>query len=275
VPGRSASTTVVRLGDVVAKAHAPDTDAAALAVRLRVAAHPALAGVLLPPLPPAEPARLHDGRLATRWPLGRPVDPAGASGDVPWEAAGTLLARLHAVEPARLGAGLAGALPPSGGPDRVARALDRLRAGAPPSPDRAAVERVLATARSGAGRTALCHGDFHLGQLVRAAPGGEWLLIDVDDLGTGDPAWDLARPAAWYAAGLLPEGDWERFVSAYLAAAGRPGEDPWPWLDGPARAMTGHLAARALLAGDGEERPGERAFVDACRRIAALDGPSA
>ncbi|NEE41548.1 phosphotransferase, partial [Streptomyces sp. SID7982] len=50
----------------------------------------------------------------------------------------------------------------------------------------------------------LCHGDLHLGQLVRhPAPDGPWLLIDMDDAGVGDPAWDLGRPAAWYAAGLL------------------------------------------------------------------------
>ena len=70
----------------------------------------------------------------------------------------------------------------------------------------------------------LCHGDLHLGQLVRhPAPHGPWRLIDVDDLGLGDPAWDLARPAAWYAAGLLPPGRLDRFLGAYRARrAARP-----------------------------------------------------
>jgi hypothetical protein len=37
---------------------------------------------------------------------------------------------------------------------------------------------------------------------------GALVLIDVDDLGVGDPAADLARPAGFWAAGLLPDGDW-------------------------------------------------------------------
>ncbi|MFE1786765.1 aminoglycoside phosphotransferase family protein, partial [Streptomyces sp. NPDC059506] len=43
---------VVGSGDVVAKAHAADSDRSALEARLAVAAHPLLHGVLLPPLPP-------------------------------------------------------------------------------------------------------------------------------------------------------------------------------------------------------------------------------
>jgi predicted trehalose synthase len=43
----------------------------------------------------------------------------------------------------------------------------------------------------------LVHGDWHLGQLGRR--GEHWVLIDVDDLGVGDPAWDLARPAGFWA----------------------------------------------------------------------------
>lgn len=121
---------------------------------------------------------------------------------------------------------------------------------------------------------ALCHGDFHFGQLVRhPVPGGPWRLIDVDDLGLGDPAWDLARPAAWFAAALIGPGEWDRLLGSYQAAAGRAGEDPWPGLDVPARALTAQLAARALVRAstDGAtlEEVGE-ALVDSCVRIAAL-----
>ena len=62
--------------------------------------------------------------------------------------------------------------PPRGG--RAARPV--WRAG---SPDRPAT---------------LVHGDWHLGQLGRRSATTPWMLIDVDDLGVGDPAWDLARP---------------------------------------------------------------------------------
>ncbi|MDT3399941.1 phosphotransferase, partial [Streptomyces sp. B1866] len=144
--------------------------------------------------------------------------------------------------------------------------------------------RAAAPAPSGAPR-ALCHGDFHLGQLVRLGrePDGtpRWLLIDVDDLGAGDPAWDLARPAAWYAAGLLPGGDWDRFLGAYRAAggtaAGPPGTDPWPFLDVPARALTVQTAALALVKAAAAARPldeAEEAVLAACTRIVGLK-PSA
>ncbi|MFF2510054.1 aminoglycoside phosphotransferase family protein, partial [Streptomyces sp. NPDC058086] len=84
--------TVVRHGDTVAKAHAPGTDPAELSRRLGLAAHPALAGTLLAPLRP-KPVDLH-GRLVTFWPYGTPVDPETPEA-APWEAAATLLARLH------------------------------------------------------------------------------------------------------------------------------------------------------------------------------------
>ncbi|MFD1831479.1 phosphotransferase family protein [Streptomyces desertarenae] len=290
VLARRADATVVRIGGTVAKAHAADCDRAALGIRLRVAAHPLLRGILLAPLPAGDgPEPLlgtcPDGRPVSRWPHGTPVDP-GDPAAAPWEAAGELLARLHTVPVADL----PGPLPPMRGPAGVARALAAMRREARSPAAVRAVEAAAATLPGWARgeeppprADALCHGDLHLGQFVRhPAPRGAWRLIDVDDLGLGDPAWDLARPAAWFAAGLLAPADFGRFLDAYRGAGGTalsgPGAedraasaDPWPRLDAPARALTVQTAARALARAAAEGRgPDEvdRTLVDACSRIA-------
>ncbi|MFI7502225.1 phosphotransferase family protein [Streptomyces sp. NPDC049687] len=264
--------TVVRHADTVAKAHAPQTAPADLLPRLTTATrHPDL---LLPPLIPT-PVPLH-GRLVTFWPYGTPVDPDDPDA-APWEEAATLLARLHRTPVQAPG------LPPMRGPAKAAHAVARLRA-AGPHPATAPVLRAWSTLPAWARAEApmpdtstLCHGDLHLGQLVRhPAPDGPWRLIDVDDLGVGVPAWDLARPAAWYACGLLPPDEWTRFLHAYRTAGGPavPAEgDPWPSLDVPARALTVQTAARAVTKAVAQERPldeVEQALADACARMGSV-----
>jgi aminoglycoside phosphotransferase (APT) family kinase protein len=276
-------STVVRFGDTVFKAHAPGTDREALALRLAVAAHPLLAGTLLAPLPlpPQSPtAASTDSRPVTAWPYGEPVARDTEPEAAPWEAAAGLLARLHSIPPAPLTGGRP--LPPMRGPAKAARAVARMRAtGRPDAAVLKAWSLLPGWARDEVpqppDRRALCHGDLHLGQLVRhPAPYGAWRLIDVDDLGVGDPAWDLARPAMWFAAGVLEPGLWARFLGGYRAAGGTavPADgDPWPYLDVPARALSVQTAAIAVAKCAEEGRvldETEQAVLGACRRIAEV-----
>ncbi|MFI6481873.1 phosphotransferase family protein [Nonomuraea sp. NPDC050663] len=251
---------VLRQGGVVVKAHSDREDPGGLELRLRAAASAPLHGLLLAPLQ-AEVLRV-GGRNVTVWPAGQPVtDPEHA----PWEEGARLLARLHAVPLSALPP-----LPPAGGPLRAARAVNRLTGDSP-------AEKLVRQAFEGLppfpdGPGLLTHGDWHLGQLVHRS---HWLLIDVDDLGVGDPAWDLARPAAWYAAGLLEGSVWDRFLGAYLAAGGPAVDaaDPWSRLDMPARALTAQLAAVALdkALRDGREPDEvEQSLIEACGRIVGL-----
>jgi hypothetical protein len=120
----------------------------------------------------------------------------------------------------------------------------------------------------------ITHGDWHLGQLGQL-PGpdgaGRWRLIDVDDLGWGDPVWDLGRPAAFWAAGLLPDAEWGTFLGAYRTAGGPavPPEpaDPWPALDAVAQAsivVAAAGAARRVVLGQGEVTDIDRCLFEVC-----------
>jgi len=219
--------------DTVYKLHRPGTDPRQLATRLRVAA---ASQALLSPLS-VQPERVGD-RWRSIWPYVETVVPQPEC--LPWAEAGGLLARLHREEPA-------GRVPPHGWPQRLRRAMDVLREQPDVTVRRAAAALPDAVWRAGSpGRPAtVVHGDFHMGQLGRSDAGAPWLLIDVDDLGVGDPAWDLARPAGFWAAGLIPDDDWAAFVDAYRDADGpalRAG-DPWPILEPFARAAVVQAAA--------------------------------
>jgi aminoglycoside phosphotransferase (APT) family kinase protein len=274
--GHRTDELVVRAGEVVVKAHAPGVRLAGLRWRLTLAGR--LAGVMVTPCAAAE----FGGRTVTLWPAGTALREADLPA-VDWAAIGGLLAALHR-------APVPAGRPGCGAPARVARARDRLLAGPSATGRRTlAVIGALATvpawmrgaeldAGAGAGRGAardhgnrprtLVHGDFHLGQLVRHA--GRWRLIDVDDLGLGDPAWDLARPAAWFAAGVLDPAEWAALVAGYRAGGGPaipPDGDPWPALDPFARALTAQIAALAVVNGDLDVA---ETYVACCRRIAAM-----
>ncbi|MDL4774938.1 MULTISPECIES: phosphotransferase family protein [Thermomonosporaceae] len=264
---------VVRIGELAVKAHQPD----------RVYGRPfaqrvALAGTLpqvLAPLGP--PLLLLDGHTVTVAPYGQPVDPLGR---LPWAEGARLLATLHNT-PVPMDA------PSWGRPERVARVVARMDATDAPELVTAAAEvrRAFATlpawvrgesappARSADDH--LLHGDWHLGQMVRTRA-GYWRLIDIEDLGRGDPAWDLARPAALYSAGVLAPADWEVFLDAYRAAGGAavPADgDPWAALEMPARSLAVQIAATCVRTAREEDRPldgAEEALIDTCRRISRM-----
>jgi aminoglycoside phosphotransferase (APT) family kinase protein len=243
VQTRSGAEIVVD-GDVVYKLHRPGTDPRLLATRLRVAAE---SGSLLSPLDTKpEPVGL---RWRTRWPRVETVVPQPEC--APWADAGRLLAQLH-------GESTTMRVPPHGWPHRLRRML---RAANDATVRRAAAELPPEVWRAGSPDrpTTLVHGDWHLGQLGRRS--GPWVLIDVDDLGAGDPAWDLARPAGFWAAGLVPDDAWPAFRDAYRDAGGPavPSGDPWPVLDPFARAAVVHAAAND---------PDDELLHAACERMA-------
>lgn len=233
---------------VVYKLHRPGTDPRALATRLRIAA---ASDCFLSPLT-VTPERVGT-RWRTRWPLVETVVPEPNC--LPWAEAGRLLARLHA-EP------VPPRTPAHGWPQRMRRAVDAAR-------HHNVVRRAAAALPDAAWRpgspdrpSTLVHGDWHLGQLGRHTPGSPWLLIDVDDLGVGDPAWDLARPAGFWAAGLIPDDDWTAFIDAYADAGGPAGPTA---LEPFARAAVVQAAAAGVAHGDTDET--QAALIEACARM--------
>ncbi|WP_235834270.1 phosphotransferase [Actinomadura logoneensis] len=258
---------VLRARDVVAKAHRPGRALGPeFARRVEIAA--SLPELFNAPLgPPLEV----EGRTVTLERYGTPVDPH----DPPWEDAARLLAALHAV-PVPAGA------PPFGRPARVARAVSRMGEGGAADVVRRAFAALPAWVRGDApvpvvANERLLHGDFHLGQLVRAGDAGTWRFIDVEDIGRGDPAWDLARLAALFAAGVLAPDAWGRFLRAYRDAGGAavPSAEgsEWTVLDVPSRALVVQIAATSVRLAAEEKRdlhPEETGLVGACVRIAEL-----
>lgn len=243
--------TLWLLPDLVVKLHAARTDPAALAVRLRVAAGNSafVSPCTTSPLPGP------DGRVASVWPRVPVLDPTTTT--EPWVMAGDLLAGLHRSPPPA-------AAPRHGWPDRLRRARDRAPERLQPLGD-----RLLAEVAARAEAPVLLHGDWHLGQL--GFWNDRWRLLDMDDVGVGDPAWDLARPAGFWACGLLSDADWDALCDGYRASGG-PGlprsEDPWPGLDLPARCAVFVAAVAAVREPTAHSRETAAALLAACRAMA-------
>ena len=256
--------SVQRFDQTVVKFHAPATDPAALAARLAAISSEPVGRHWLQPILP-EPLVGPRGLLATLWPFREALAPGG---EEPWSAAGRLLANLHRAPLADLRRG------PATGRTIVHAGFDRLRRALTVASRSPAVfgtwlaERGAAVLRaSPTVQETWVHGDFHLGQLARE-PGGDWLLIDPDDSGVGDPAWDLGRPAALWAAGLLDDESWTQFVESYRDAAG-PGlpshGDPWPRLDLPARAAAIVTCVRETIRDP--DSAASDLLLEVCRRM--------
>ena len=245
---------------VIVKLHGERTDRERLARRLHCIGGTDMDRLWIQPLVYA-PITAPNDRLATVWPR---VTVLSTIDRPPWTDVGSLLARLHRMpitdDPPRLG-----------GHSRLARAIEYLRSDGP-----ADLGWLVELGESLAGRlehpahTTLAHGDFHLGQLGHTPLRRSWKLLDVDDFGIGDPAWDLARPAGFWAAGLLDDDAWFTFLHAYREAGGPavPADgDPWPSLDLAARAAVLVAAVQSLRTPNSEDTAAP--LLEACRRMHA------
>lgn len=238
--------------DLVVKVHRPTVDVGELTCRLAYCRAPLLAPLdSIPRLlfvdgPDQRPAPV------TCWPLVEVLSPDLTP---PWTEAARLLAGVHQTP-------ITTPLPGHGWPVRLARAV----ALAPP--EWADLGRsLLHHVRGRREPPRLLHGDWHLGQLGRI--GADWCLLDPEDLGLGDPAWDLARPAGFWAADLLSDADWQGFLDGYRAAGGiaiPAAGDPWQVLDLPARCAV-YVAA---VHPEAFSQDTAQALAEACRRMAQL-----
>lgn len=245
---------------VIVKLHSPAADAGLLARRLRCIGNPDIDRLWIQPLV-YSPLEAPDGSVATLWPR---VSVLATIDPPPWAAVGALLAKLHRMPIA--------ADPPSlGAPARLARAIEYLRTVAGGAYGwLGELGESLAGQLPTPARITLAHGDFHLGQLGHTPLRRSWKLLDVDDFGVGDPAWDLSRPAGFWAAGLLPDESWKAFLSAYREAGGPAVSatgDPWLSLDLPSRAAMVVAAVQQLRTTHNQDTT--ELLLAACRRLLA------
>jgi hypothetical protein len=241
-PYAPAHSQVYICAGVIVKLHSPAANRDRLARRIHCIGGPDIDRLWIQPLIYA-PFDAPGNRLATVWPR---VTVLATIDRPPWTEIGTLLAKLHRMpirdDPPRLG-----------GHTRLHLAIDHLRAHGG-AELRWLVERGehLASQLAEPAQVTLAHGDFHLGQLGHTPLRRSWKLLDVDDFGTGDPAWDLASPAGYWAAGLLDDEAWTEFLDAYRQAGGTAVAqtgDPWPSLNVPAQAAVLIAVSQQLRAG--------------------------
>lgn len=259
-PYAPAHSQVYICAGVIVKLHSPAANLERLARRIHCIGGPDIDRLWIQPLIYA-PFQAPGNRLATIWPR---VTVLATIDRPPWAQIGTLLAKLHRLpindDPPRLG-----------GHTRLQLAIEFLRKSLPgelgwliESGER------LAELLAEPTQVTLAHGDFHLGQIGHTPLRRSWKLLDVDDFGTGDPAWDLASPAAYRAAELLDDESWDAFLDAYREAGGPAipeHGDPWAALNLPAQAAV-LIAVSQQLRATGD-LSGAQPLLDTARRLNA------
>lgn len=242
---------------VIVKLHGPGTDRGRLIQRIngigavdqdRLWIQPLRYGIIKAP----------HGQLATIWPR---VTVLSTIDQPPWEYVGGLLARLHRMP-------VVSDLPRLGGHSRLGRAVDYLRRHEPGLAWLADLGDRLGTELAEPARRTLAHGDFHLGQLGHTPLRRSWKLLDIDNFGVGDPAWDLSAVAGFHSAGLLPDEAWQTFLNAYRDAGGPAVPafgDPWPALERVSKAALITSIVQALRPPTAEDTAAE--LIEAFRRL--------
>ncbi len=234
--------------DVILTKHPLGTVEADLTTRLAAASEDPIRRVYVRHLT-ATPISAPDGRLITLTPRSELLPDDAPP---PWHEAGALLARLHACP-------VPDDLPEHGGRHQFAAAVaeaDALHPGGSTDILRELGLHLLQDWPTPT-RQVVVHGTFDLGRLARMPNTDAWLLTSPHTLGTGDPAWDLAGPAALWGAGLLDEASWLAFIGGYAAAGGRtPAEgQPWPGLDHPAKCALVMATVAELRRNPGYPKP--------------------
>jgi len=264
---------VLRLGNIVVKAHPPETDLTDLNARLAAIKHKTFQDLFLQPLQQSV-VNISDC-FVTIWPAGSaPI--ADNPESIDWESSAKLLGALHAVPFAGIFAEFL--FPKTRWLSRLFRTHSSLLA-LKNRPEKRIVLTAFTTLPNidskvwSSPRRCFIHGDWHPGQVVSIQ--GSPRLIDIDDIGIGDPSWDLARPAAWRLSGLLSDAAWKAFLESYREASGSAIEerDPWKRLELPARAAVIQAAETALIYAERDGRQledYELALIDTCSRIGKI-----
>ncbi len=273
--------TLFRFDDEVIKIHARETLAEELDARLELISRSPWNQIFLQPIK-SQSQTLRQGRIMSQWPFAEAL--TISEDEIPWHKCGKLLAELHQIPIAVNNFPFS--LPIATAAKRWQKSIAELkslnfidhRLKAP----WLIVEEMtakLTLPKIYSARTHWIHGDWHLGQLVREKSEQKsemnLKLIDIEDMGLGHPVWDLARPGAFYAAGLLDPEDWSSFLNSYLTAGGpafqaRRNETFWEILGPAVEVLSLQCAAVGLRKAYLEERSlgdDEQAFIETCARI--------
>ncbi|MBP9708853.1 MAG: phosphotransferase [Oligoflexales bacterium] len=273
VLSKRGSAYVVKYGNIVAKIHSTSTDIIELKSRIDLIGQESICNFFLQPL--LRKVEIVKGRLLTLWPAGLTSESASVD-RLDWKEHALLLAEFHKAS-FRI-ENKEQVLAKAGNEFRLQRMHSRFQASKNCKEKNYVLGAfsTLTFADSKHGQNNACHvihGDWHPGQVVQYNDNAK--LIDIDDVGIGNPAWDLARPAAWYLASFLSDSIWQDFLDSYRDAGGPAikGKNPWEFLELPARTVVIQSAAKALIDTQTETRlldDFELELINMCRRIQAL-----